>query len=960
MLDSTFHSLLIISLVSSLFQVYHIRCEQQYIALVSYPDADGRNCLHYAASSRGFMVTALLTHQKNRFTETLTHPLNPPQGPLFPQDGWVCPSTGSIWVPNTQNALLYGPSDPPEGYLSVRSLRGLRSETSFIDARDADNATALHYATVASDVSGIRQLLAYGSEPFVFNSLGASPLDLATQKSVRDALMPLQNAVEASIGRSMRRAGIRTPSSASVGMSRRSVADDGGISWHDGMSTVSQRKTASENALIFLVNSGEDINQREGIKLQAPLHLAAQSGATDIVQLLISHGAIIDIGDVDGYTPLHYAAMGGTERHLGVVQLLYNAGADINATSVQRKTPLHLAATGGPKFTPGTDLVPRSKTRRLAGGTSTLRGTQKSRTNPNMPPLYEMEAPVTDVTESGFTDHHDHDRHRKGKDVEGGGGYGGVSDDSEAESQDGAEFGEDAFLNTMTQDPNTYCSGIPGGNGDGNNTMIRLLHSLGASLEAEDVSRHTPLHAAAERGNHLGAYTLLLLGANIYATDLHEQTCLHLAAFAKHTAVCRLLVRWDAEIGKLKFMQDSNGRTAYDMSGSGEVREALHTLWEASASGSLDITQSVQRQASLLPQESYAPWLPVRTWETTRVLQRSVLHTLATGAARAMAILRQETTQKLMKAKATSNAQALSAISVQSVSTVTASHATKVATEMSRAIAQRRAREARPDPKFGTGLPSHPIATSAVHILAGVGFRFTGSRKNRGPLPPHPYRNWGGDLSDVHLTFPVPKDPYRTSLFVDMAAYVPKSDAHTMFYPQSILGQIGRSETSSTRALPGTELTTSQVEKNFARVLDFFIRLGFEPDIGDIDGVTPLMLCAKYGLLYLLRKLLLLGANIALTDKHGNNCLHYAYAYKQFVAAKIVAEFSTADSFAEGQLPETSVTNSVFEASTNRDNMRPADMVGVGVLLMPDSTEKALEIPRLQDRSDNLRITHVF
>lgn len=47
---------------------------------------------------------------------------------------------------------------------------------------------------------------------------------------------------------------------------------------------------------------------------QTPLHVASRLGNTDIVMLLLQHGASIDAPTKDLYTPLHIAAKEGQEE----------------------------------------------------------------------------------------------------------------------------------------------------------------------------------------------------------------------------------------------------------------------------------------------------------------------------------------------------------------------------------------------------------------------------------------------------------------------------------------------------------------------------------------------------------------------------------------------------------------------------------------------------------------------
>merc|ERR1711970_1686531 len=79
---------------------------------------------------------------------------------------------------------------------------------------------------------------------------------------------------------------------------------------------------------------GEDEHKRTA------LHFAAAKGYTDVVQLLLRHGADPDQKDMLGNTALHLAAC---TNHVPVVTLLLRAGTDITTLDNNGRTPLQLA-----------------------------------------------------------------------------------------------------------------------------------------------------------------------------------------------------------------------------------------------------------------------------------------------------------------------------------------------------------------------------------------------------------------------------------------------------------------------------------------------------------------------------------------------------------------------------------------------------------------------------------------
>lgn len=93
----------------------------------------------------------------------------------------------------------------------------------------------------------------------------------------------------------------------------------------------------------------EDVRRREtdvnGVfSGHTALQAASQNGHLDVVKLLISMNANLEIEDKDGDRALHHAAFGDEAE---IVEELGRASVDLNARNKRRQTPLHVAVNKG-------------------------------------------------------------------------------------------------------------------------------------------------------------------------------------------------------------------------------------------------------------------------------------------------------------------------------------------------------------------------------------------------------------------------------------------------------------------------------------------------------------------------------------------------------------------------------------------------------------------------------------
>ncbi|KAG8582214.1 hypothetical protein GDO81_007963, partial [Engystomops pustulosus] len=97
------------------------------------------------------------------------------------------------------------------------------------------------------------------------------------------------------------------------------------------------------NVVQILLKAGCDLNFQDDGQ-QTALHRAAVVGHSDILAVLIQEGCALDRQDKDGNTALHEAAWHGFSQS---VKLLVKAGANVLAKNKAGNTPLHLACQNG-------------------------------------------------------------------------------------------------------------------------------------------------------------------------------------------------------------------------------------------------------------------------------------------------------------------------------------------------------------------------------------------------------------------------------------------------------------------------------------------------------------------------------------------------------------------------------------------------------------------------------------
>ena len=87
----------------------------------------------------------------------------------------------------------------------------------------------------------------------------------------------------------------------------------------------------------FFIQSGSNVNATDSLKAFSPLHYACLHSYTKTARFLLARGAFVNFPDIDGNTPLHYAAGNGNPD---LVELLLLHGARNDVLNNFSQSPL--------------------------------------------------------------------------------------------------------------------------------------------------------------------------------------------------------------------------------------------------------------------------------------------------------------------------------------------------------------------------------------------------------------------------------------------------------------------------------------------------------------------------------------------------------------------------------------------------------------------------------------------
>ena len=252
----------------------------------------------------------------------------------------------------------------------------------------------------------------------------------------------------------------------------------------------------------------------------SPLLAALWGKHVRVAELLLEHGANINIKGPKNDTPLHKAIGWSDDAGLDAMQFLLKHGADVNARQDDLSTPLHLAASEGRFKAAQLLLVNKANvvSRDRAGKTPLhlVSSAGRSDLRPRLAQLLlEHGADVNGTDEAHATPLHYASEHQR-------------SDIAQILLDNSAQV--DAKNNKLQ----TPLLSIPWRNEDDNPDdsigLVQLLLENGAEVNAQDENYRTALHLAIQGRQHDIAQMLLDRGAKANVANNLGETPLHLVS----------------------------------------------------------------------------------------------------------------------------------------------------------------------------------------------------------------------------------------------------------------------------------------------------------------------------------------------------------------------------------------------------------------------------------------------
>ena len=250
------------------------------------------------------------------------------------------------------NFCLTGKSDCEslhyiEATLSINAMDGppLHSITGVSGSADEDTWTPLHWSAYVGDHQTVVELLRQGDSVSVLSSNGRTPLMLASLQghdSVVSALLAHTTDADIDVKDNEGRTALHHAtdnvhaSIVELLMERRADMDTVDV---QGFAPLHMAIANNSLELVrCFLNAGANVNIADPKNGFVGLHIAAQEGFCDIMELLLDHADTdINVQNIYGYTPLHSAAYCNRPD---AVKMLLQRGADVRKTTDEGYTPI--------------------------------------------------------------------------------------------------------------------------------------------------------------------------------------------------------------------------------------------------------------------------------------------------------------------------------------------------------------------------------------------------------------------------------------------------------------------------------------------------------------------------------------------------------------------------------------------------------------------------------------------